>query len=108
MEEMLVTWRTGSPSGKELFGIAAQVSLERQIWGQDPSSSVSHSPRRFPQRKHAQYVRQTSRRRGQPPLSKSQVLAELDVTLARKEQAIQANPYDRTAASQASVLHQVS
>lgn len=40
MEEMLVTWRTGSPSGKELFGVAPQVSLERQIWGNDTSSII--------------------------------------------------------------------
>lgn len=45
MEEMLVTWRTGAPSGKELFGVAAQVALERQIWGSD-TSSVAESVRR--------------------------------------------------------------
>ena len=40
MEEMLVTWRTGSPTGKEVFGVASQVMLERSIWGgSDPSSS---------------------------------------------------------------------
>lgn len=42
MEEMLVTWRTGAPSGKELFGVAAQVSLERQIWGNDSSSVIEN------------------------------------------------------------------
>lgn len=42
MEEMLVTWRTGSPSGKELFGIAVQVSLERQIWGNDSASVIDN------------------------------------------------------------------
>ena len=42
MEEMLVTWRTGAPSGKELFGVATQVSLERQIWGNDSSSAVDN------------------------------------------------------------------
>ena len=114
MEEMLVTWRTGSPSGTELFGIAAQVSLERQIWGQDTSAvdSVRYF-RRLPhdQSRHNKSF-QKPRRRGQAPpppsLNKSQVLAELDVTLARKEQAIQSNPYDQTSVTQASVLHQVS
>lgn len=33
MEEMLLTWRTGGPGGKELFGIGAQVAIERGIWG---------------------------------------------------------------------------
>lgn len=42
MEEMLVTWRSGAPSGKELFGVATQVSLERQIWGSDSSSTVDN------------------------------------------------------------------
>lgn len=41
MEEMLVTWRTGAPNGKELFGIAPQVTIERTIWGNDASSSTS-------------------------------------------------------------------
>ena len=40
MEEMLVTWRNGSPNGRELFGVAVQVALERQLWGNDTSSSV--------------------------------------------------------------------
>lgn len=42
MEEMLVTWRTGAPSGKELFGVAIQVSLERQVWGSDSSSTIDN------------------------------------------------------------------
>lgn len=110
MEEMLVTWRTGSPSGTELFGIAAQVSLERQIWGQEtPTDSVRPSclPR---DRSRRNKPIQKPRRRGQPPpspLNKSQVLAELDVTLARKEQVVQTNPYDQTSATQATVLRQV-
>lgn len=33
MEEMLLTWRTGAPNGKELFGVGPQVSIERGIWG---------------------------------------------------------------------------
>jgi hypothetical protein len=33
MEEMLLTWRTGGPTSKELFGVGAQVAMERGIWG---------------------------------------------------------------------------
>lgn len=33
MEEMLLTWRTGSPTGKELFGVAPQIAIERGVWG---------------------------------------------------------------------------
>lgn len=35
MDEMLATWRTGGPHGKELFGVAVQVAIERSIWGGD-------------------------------------------------------------------------
>ncbi|THH10229.1 hypothetical protein EW145_g1475 [Phellinidium pouzarii] len=92
MEEMLVTWRTGAPSGKELFGVAAQVSLERQVWGNDPLSTLENPSRR---QGHA------------APLTKSQVLAELDVTLALKEQASHVNPYDAASQNQVNVLHQL-
>jgi len=40
MEEMLLTWRTGSPQGKELFGVPPQVAIERGIWGDAATSSV--------------------------------------------------------------------
>ena len=33
MEEMLLTWRTGSPTRKELFGIPQQIAIERGVWG---------------------------------------------------------------------------
>jgi len=33
MEEMLLTWRTGSPMGKELFGVQQQIAIERGVWG---------------------------------------------------------------------------
>jgi hypothetical protein len=33
MEEMLLTWRTGAPGAKELFGVSSQVAIERTIWG---------------------------------------------------------------------------
>jgi pre-mRNA cleavage complex 2 protein Pcf11 len=39
MEEMLLTWRKGSPDGRELFGVHVQVAIERGIWGAQGSSS---------------------------------------------------------------------
>lgn len=40
MEELVLTWRNGSASRKELFGVAAQVSIERGIWGDGASGST--------------------------------------------------------------------
>jgi hypothetical protein len=79
MEEMLFTWRTGSPAGKELFGVAPQIAIERGVWG-DGSSRVT----------------------------KAQVLSELEYTLGQKERALQANPYDTLSQNHVNVLHQVS
>jgi pre-mRNA cleavage complex 2 protein Pcf11 len=42
MEEMLLTWRSGGPNGKELFGIGPQVAIERGIWGNDAGQNVRH------------------------------------------------------------------
>jgi hypothetical protein len=36
----LLTWRTGAPGGKELFGVSSQVAIERAIWGGSASSST--------------------------------------------------------------------
>jgi hypothetical protein len=43
MEEMLLTWRTGAPNGKELFGVITQLTIERGVWGGDTTSSVEVS-----------------------------------------------------------------
>jgi pre-mRNA cleavage complex 2 protein Pcf11 len=43
MEEMLLTWRTGAPNGRELFGVGPQVSIERGIWPSNPAHGVSAS-----------------------------------------------------------------
>jgi hypothetical protein len=40
MEEMLLTWRTGAPGAKELFGVSAQVAIERTIWGGSGNNTV--------------------------------------------------------------------
>jgi len=44
MDEMLLTWRTGAPNGKELFGLAPQMAIERGIWGEQ---AVSKFPFNF-------------------------------------------------------------
>ena len=41
MEEMLLTWRSGSPAGKELFGLPQQMAIERGVWGAGAASTVS-------------------------------------------------------------------
>lgn len=43
MEEMLLTWRTGAPSGKELFGVITQLAIERGVWGGDSTSTADVS-----------------------------------------------------------------
>ncbi|KAF9569307.1 hypothetical protein CPC08DRAFT_701807 [Agrocybe pediades] len=90
MEEMLLTWRTGSPSGKELFGVQQQVAVERGVWGNGASGSSSanfHS--------------------GPGIITKSQVLSELQFTLGQKERALQANPYDTLSQNHIAVLNQL-
>ncbi|KAG9317423.1 hypothetical protein JVU11DRAFT_1622 [Chiua virens] len=87
MEEMLLTWRTGAPSGKELFGVITQLAIERGVWGGDSASSLDgHSS-------------------GQ--VSKVQVLTELEFTLGQKERALQVNPWDVTAQKHVEVLQQL-
>ncbi|PFH52818.1 hypothetical protein AMATHDRAFT_172853, partial [Amanita thiersii Skay4041] len=89
MEEMLLTWRTGSPTGKELFGVPPQIAIERGIWGDGATnynvSSYSVS--------------------GQ--VTKAQVLSELEYTLGQKERALHANPYDNMSQNHINILHQL-
>ncbi|EJD53737.1 hypothetical protein AURDEDRAFT_110499 [Auricularia subglabra TFB-10046 SS5] len=86
MEEMLVTWRTGAPNGRELFGVVPQVTLERSVWGGGPSASRQPTP-------------------SHP--TKKQVLAELEVILAQKDRVLLYNPHDLTTAQQVDTLHQL-
>ncbi|KAF7776009.1 hypothetical protein Agabi119p4_4402 [Agaricus bisporus var. burnettii] len=67
MDEMLLTWRTGAPNGKELFGLGPQMAIERGIWGDQA---------------------------GPGQITKTQVMSELNFALQAKERAIQANPND--------------
>ncbi|KAJ7180206.1 hypothetical protein C8R43DRAFT_972196 [Mycena crocata] len=90
MEEMLITWRTGSPTGKELFGVPAQHAIERGVWGDGATSTNSNN---F-------YS-------GSGQITKTQVLTELEFTLNQKERAVQANPYDTTSQNHINILHQL-
>ncbi|KAF8621585.1 hypothetical protein AX15_007610 [Amanita polypyramis BW_CC] len=87
MEEMLLTWRTGSPTGKELFGVPPQIAIERGVWGDGAANYNSSLASR---------------------VTKAQVLSELEYTLGQKERALQANPYDTESQNQVGILHQVS
>jgi pre-mRNA cleavage complex 2 protein Pcf11 len=100
MEEMLLTWRTGAPNGRELFGVVAQLAIEQGIWGSG-SSSVSS---RQDLKSHVLTLQQSG---DQATISKSQVLSELEFTVSQKERALQANPYDTLSSTQLPVLYQV-
>ncbi|KAJ7368407.1 hypothetical protein DFH08DRAFT_831336 [Mycena albidolilacea] len=90
MEEMLITWRTGSPTRKELFGNPAQAAIERGVWGDGAASASTNS---F-------YS-------GSGQITKTQVLSELEFTLNQKERAVQANPYDTTSQNHINILMQL-
>ncbi|KAF9476504.1 hypothetical protein BDN70DRAFT_882335 [Pholiota conissans] len=90
MEEMLLTWRTGSPMGKELFGVQQQIAIERGVWGGGAASSSG-----------------SNFYSGSGVITKSQVLSELQFTLGQKERALQANPYDTTSQNHITILHQL-
>jgi pre-mRNA cleavage complex 2 protein Pcf11 len=87
MEEMLLTWRTGAPNGRELFGVGPQLAIERGIWPSNPGQGPSHSSNAF--------------------VSKSQVLSELEFALRQKERILQSNPYDSVTSNHIGVLSQL-
>ncbi|KAI0036792.1 hypothetical protein K488DRAFT_40518 [Vararia minispora EC-137] len=86
MAEMLLTWRTGAPGGRELFGVGPQVAIERGIWGSGPDLSQASQ--------HGS-------------ISKQQVLSELEFALNQKERVSQANPYDTTLSGHVHILQQL-
>ncbi|KAF8195784.1 hypothetical protein K438DRAFT_1826513 [Mycena galopus ATCC 62051] len=90
MEEMLITWRTGSPTGTQLFGLPAQNAIERGVWGDGATSASTNG---F-------YS-------GSGQITKTQVLSELEFTLNQKERAVQANPYDATSQNHINILMQL-
>ena len=105
MEEMLLTWRTGSPTSKELFGLPQQIAIERGVWG-DAGTSNSVSPFFFVSVSSSSFL-QSGFYSGTGQITKSQVLSELQFTLGQKERAVLANPYDTTSQNHTAVLHQV-
>lgn len=110
MEEMLLTWRTGAPNGRELFGVVPQLAIERRIWGSDSTQNGAVRRRVFRPSSRPNILVQSSSSRqpgGQPSVSQAQVLSELEFVLGQKERALQANPYDKASQQHVSVLHQV-
>lgn len=96
MDEMLLTWRTGSPTGKELFGLGPQMAIERGIWGDQAV------------RLYLYHIVQSSHLfQGPGQITKPQVMSELNFALQAKERAIQANPNDATSKHHIQVLLQV-
>ncbi|KAI0269112.1 hypothetical protein BC834DRAFT_864802 [Gloeopeniophorella convolvens] len=87
MEEMLLTWRTGAPNGRELFGVGPQVAIERGVWPSNMGQSSPHPVNSL--------------------VSKSQVLSELEFALSQKERSLQSNPYDAIAQNHINVLSQL-
>ncbi|KAI0702864.1 hypothetical protein BC835DRAFT_21604 [Cytidiella melzeri] len=89
MEEMLGTWRTGAPTGRQLFGVVAQQAIEREIWRGQSTQSVN------------------SNRPSQASISTAQVLSELEFVLSNKERVLQITPYDKQTRSHVEVLQQL-
>lgn len=85
MEEMLLTWRTGSPVGKELFGIGPQVAIERGIWGDGGNAASGSSSRVTP----------------------NQVMSELDFAIGQQERTLQSRPHDVAMQNNLAILHQL-
>ncbi|PIL37089.1 hypothetical protein GSI_00781 [Ganoderma sinense ZZ0214-1] len=89
MEEMLLTWRTGSPNGRELFGVVSQVAIERHIWGGESTQSTPGG------------------RDGGSSISQAQVLSELEFVLGQKERVLLASPHDELTKHHISILQQL-
>lgn len=99
MDELVITWRTASPTRKELFGAAAQLAIERGMgWGAGSTVSSGH---------HPSNLRSHWRKANHDPISKAQVLSELEFTLGQKERAVQSNPFDSLSQQHVTVLQQV-
>lgn len=95
MDEMLLTWRTGSPTTKELFGLGPQMAIERGIWGEQ---AVGHFI--------SDDVRCSHALQGPGQVTKPQVMSELNFALQAKERAVQVNPNDATSKHHIQVLLQ--
>ena len=98
MEEMLLTWRNGSPTRTQLFGSVNQIAIERGVWGDGSESSVSSLK---PKKRRLRYSSPVQ-------ITQGQVLSELQFAIDAKKRALQVNPYDTDAQRKTEVLHQVS
>lgn len=110
MEEMLLTWRTGAPTGRELFGVVPQVAIERHIWGGEATQSAAvRRPLTQCRVEFSNSFLQSSSRHtaGSSSISTAQVLSELEFVLSQKERSVVANPYDKMAQNHVAVLQQV-
>jgi pre-mRNA cleavage complex 2 protein Pcf11 len=97
MDEMLLTWRTGAPNGKELFGLGPQMAIERGIWGDQAVSTIwTVYPPIF-----------ADVFQGPGQITKTQVMSELNFALQAKERAIATNPNDLVSKHHIQVLVQV-
>jgi len=90
MEEMMRTWRNSSPTHRELFGLVVQRNIENFV------SSAAHMSRGRPSIQQAPVTR----------ITKGQVLTELDVTIAQKQQSMRNRP-DEVTNSQLATLQQL-
>lgn len=78
MEEMLLTWRTGSREHTELFGAQYQLAIERGVW-----------------------------RDGQSSITKGQVLSEMQFAMDAKRRELLSNPHDTDAQHKIEILSQL-
>ncbi|KAG5220223.1 CID domain-containing protein [Salix suchowensis] len=92
------------PTGKELFGVAPQIGIERGVWGDGSSSSSVRSS--SSQLSWILTLVQSGFYSGSGQITKAQVLSELEFTLGQKERNLQSNPYDSASRNHINVLHQ--
>lgn len=107
MEEMLLTWRTGAPAGRELFGVVPQLAIEQHIWGSGASQSAVRSSRPRRRRQPDRSLKQSGSRPSSSSISQVQVLTELEFVLGQKERLLQSNPYDKGTQHHVVILQQV-
>ncbi|KAH6915345.1 hypothetical protein BKA70DRAFT_1093916 [Coprinopsis sp. MPI-PUGE-AT-0042] len=97
MEEMLLTWRDGSPHRREVFGPVTQLAIERGVWGDGKVASVSVPGTRL----------LVPVKRGRKKITRGQVLSELQYAIGRRERELQTNPYDQEARTKLEVMQQL-
>ncbi|KAI9063314.1 hypothetical protein FKP32DRAFT_1628211 [Trametes sanguinea] len=108
MEEMLLTWRTGAPNGRELFGVVPQLAIEQHIWGSGATQTAVRSPSQRRKGRPDRRVKQSgSRAPSSSSISQAQVLSELEFVLGQKERQLHSNPYDKGTQHHVAILQQL-